>query len=356
MKNIEAREESGTPDIIGSVRIGIILMIKERITHDFIINKEELIDKRAKERLLSIKNLYLIGNVKVPRIPIYSFVIKFNKKLLHYNFIAALLNDLFGIQSRGGCSCASVYGQQELGISEELSAKLEKLVCNGNEIFRPGYTRINLPYFYNENINDYVINAIDFISQNGWKYLPHYAYKVESGEFYNRLTETEKRKWLNQINFKNGEFVLPELIQKDRIVITKKELDKHFSDVVNLTANIKNLSKQFIGKSQFNNNIVFKDIDLRWFLLSDDIDETLYNEDDSKLVTNMIDLKLDNKFEIKFAHENNDTFVEEKNNHEHEIIENNTEIMEVSCFNMEMNVMENQEDKKFIFPEYCLFL
>jgi len=79
-------------------------------------------------------------------------LIKFNGKFLHYNFIASLLNDLFGVQSRGGCSCASTYGQECLGMNKETTDDYEKIVCSGKEIFRPGYVRLNLPYFYPDHV------------------------------------------------------------------------------------------------------------------------------------------------------------------------------------------------------------
>jgi len=81
-------------------------------------------------------------------IPIYAFVIKFNGRLFHPNFVSALLNDLFGIQSRPGCSCASLYVQNSLGIDGCQIDILEKLILDGKEIFKPGYTRINIPFFY----------------------------------------------------------------------------------------------------------------------------------------------------------------------------------------------------------------
>lgn len=157
VRNIEAREESGTPDVIGTIRVGLVLMIRQKIPHDYIITRDERINSIVMTHFKKIPNLYVIGDVNAKRLPIYSFVIKFNGRLLHYNFVSILLNDLFGIQSRGGCSCASIYGQESLGIDENLAEELEKIVCNGKEIFRPGYTRVNFPYFY----PDYVFNVLN---------------------------------------------------------------------------------------------------------------------------------------------------------------------------------------------------
>jgi hypothetical protein len=103
------------------------------------------------------------------------------------------LNDLFGVQSRPGCSCASTYGQQALGLDEQSVEILEKLVCTGSEIFRPGYSRINLPYFYPMYVIEYIVEAIEFVAKYGWLFLSHYAFKIESAKYYHRNEDEEKR-------------------------------------------------------------------------------------------------------------------------------------------------------------------
>jgi len=238
------REESGTPDIIGSVRIGLCLMIKEKVTDDIIISKERELNSYIMNELKTIPNLFLLGQSNnQERIPIYSFVIKFSGRIFHYNFISSLLNDLFGIQSRGGCSCASTYGQKCLGLEEEYIEQLEKVVCNGAEIFRPGYTRVNFPYFYEKEFIDYIIYSIKFVAKYGYLFLSHYAFKIESGVYYHRSEEDERRKWLNQIDFIDGKIVIPSLYDENDKRLSKHDLEKMKKDADDIIKDMKNITK-----------------------------------------------------------------------------------------------------------------
>lgn len=115
---------------------------------------------------------------------------------LHHNFVTKLLNDLFGIQSRSGCACAGPYAEYLLGISEELAEKYltslshksesssrKDWVSNNIEILKPGFTRFNLPFFFDESRVDFVLEAIEFVCEHGWKFLPQYNFSIETGKF-----------------------------------------------------------------------------------------------------------------------------------------------------------------------------
>ena len=104
-------------------------------------------------------------------------------RFLHYNFVCALLNDLFGIQSRGGCMCAGPYSQVLLGLNESDSFKIENALLEKHEILRPGYTRISLPFWMLHDEIEYVINAILIIAEHGWKFLSLYRYNHKTGEW-----------------------------------------------------------------------------------------------------------------------------------------------------------------------------
>eukprot|EP01083_Nonionella_stella_P149395 474435_1 len=113
LDNIEEREEGGTPDIIGSVRAAFVFMIKDHLSTHFIEEREKRYLSYFLSETASCDNLVMIGNTKCNRLPVLSFLITYAAcdvtKYLHYNFIAALFNDLFGIQGRGGCACAGMY-------------------------------------------------------------------------------------------------------------------------------------------------------------------------------------------------------------------------------------------------------
>jgi len=375
------REESGTPDIIGSVRIGLCLMIKEKVTDDLIINKERELNSYIMNELKECPNLFILGNTKkLEKIPIYSFVIKFSGKIFHFNYISSLLNDLFGIQSRGGCSCASTYGQKCLGLEENYIEDLEKIVCNGAEIFRPGYTRVNFPYFYSKEIIDYILYSIKFVAKYGYLFLSHYAFKIESGEYYHRSEEEDRRKWLNDIDFIDGKIIIPALYNENDKKICIEDLEKMKKKSIEILKDMKNITKHTLGKSKINHKILFDEKEEhRWFLIPDDLDYlNIINNFDNILEDEKSDrdyiVKVDNErfktLSIKFNLEklNNFELKRDKNNRE-KVIESKIEPNDI-IFSKDLNddndcdlntidtdISKNKKSNKKnidlnLFPEY----
>jgi hypothetical protein len=123
----------------------------------------------------------VLGNTEVDRLAIVSFRIKHDDKFLHYGFVAALLNDIFGIQARGGCSCAGPYGHTLLGMGMAYSKALESELLNGNMLLRPGWVRINFNYFIDEETYQYLVGAIELVAAHGWRLLPFYHFDQASG-------------------------------------------------------------------------------------------------------------------------------------------------------------------------------
>lgn len=109
--DIEIREEGGTPDIIGSIRAGLVFQLKDKIGCTIIEKREDELVKRFFEYFANLNSLIILGSKQAPRLAIFSFLIYVPriKKYLHYNFVSSLLNDLFGIQVRSGCACAGPY-------------------------------------------------------------------------------------------------------------------------------------------------------------------------------------------------------------------------------------------------------
>ena len=106
LRDIERREEGGTPDIVGSIRAGLVFRVKSAVGTDVIREQEESFTHRALHRWEENTNIEVLGSHDLPRLSIVSFVVRHEGRYLHHNFVVALLNDLFGIQARGGCSCA----------------------------------------------------------------------------------------------------------------------------------------------------------------------------------------------------------------------------------------------------------
>ena len=112
-KEIELREEGGTPSIVGAVRAGLAVQLKEAVGSESIMSLEEDLCRRVFSQWEAVKELVIVGPHHIPRLPVFSFLIRHppSGKFLHHNFVCSLLNDLFGIQARGGCSCAGPYAQ-----------------------------------------------------------------------------------------------------------------------------------------------------------------------------------------------------------------------------------------------------
>jgi selenocysteine lyase/cysteine desulfurase len=185
--NIEELEEAGTPGILQDVRTGLAFDLKENVGETTIRDREHRQQKKTIDRLLNIKNLVLLGNNNLPKVNIFSFLIRSRfGKLLHPNFVTSLLNDLFGIQTRAGCSCASMFGQKLLGIDLLLSRRYKDALFDGNELMRVGYVRFNVPYFFNDADVDFLLDAIEFVAEFGWLFLPSYKFDYDTGIWKSR--------------------------------------------------------------------------------------------------------------------------------------------------------------------------
>ena len=180
------REEGGTPAIVESIRCGLVFQLKEAVGADEIRRREEDFIGRAIASWSENPNLEILGNVAAQRLSIVSFVVRHQRRYLHHNFVVAVLNDLFGIQSRGGCSCAGPYGHRLLGIDIERSHQFEREIARGCEGIKPGWVRVNFNYFVSETVFQYVLDAVHLVAEQGWKLLPDYRFDAGSGLWRHR--------------------------------------------------------------------------------------------------------------------------------------------------------------------------
>ena len=139
----ELREEGGTPAIVESVRAGLVLKLKQSVGAEFIMSREEQLRQRFMDRFQHNENMVILGSGAGAKLPIFSFLIKHPQSglFLHYNFVVALLNDLFGIQTRGGCACAGPFMQQLLGLSRDLVRRYEAVLVEDSRLDRVALRR-----------------------------------------------------------------------------------------------------------------------------------------------------------------------------------------------------------------------
>ena len=121
VRNIEEREEAGTPNILGDIRAGLAFKLKNQIGIEAINRIDQQILNVVRERAKRMPNVVFHGNLELKRVPIFVVSIRAFGKILHYNFVCNLLNDLFGIFTRGECSCTGQHGHELLSFYSTLS-------------------------------------------------------------------------------------------------------------------------------------------------------------------------------------------------------------------------------------------
>jgi selenocysteine lyase/cysteine desulfurase len=198
------REEGGTPAIIESIRAGLVFKLKSAVGEDTIEELERSFVRRAIESWSANSRIRILGNTEATRLSIVSFLIEDDGKYLHHNYVVALLNDLFGIQARGGCSCAGPYGHRLLGIDMDRSSRFRDAINSGCEGIKPGWVRVNFNYFISETVFDYVLDAVQLVADAGWKLLPYYRFSVESGLWRHRDHQRSGGFGFEDLSFDSG--------------------------------------------------------------------------------------------------------------------------------------------------------
>lgn len=205
----EHREEGGTPAIIESIRAGLVFKLKAAVGAETIRRREHSFIRRAIESWQANPAIQILGNPEADRLSIVSFTVRAPEHLgrgrfLHYNFVVALLNDLLGIQSRGGCSCAGPYGHRLLGIDRYHSDLFDSEIAAGCEVIRPGWVRINFNYFISEEEFEYLVEAVHLIANDGWRLLPDYRFDPASTVWRHRDGNPQPPLGLDAVRFGEG--------------------------------------------------------------------------------------------------------------------------------------------------------
>jgi len=186
--DIEEREKAGTPGVLQTLKAGLAFQIKDAVGVPAIERRERELLRRTLQRFGDNPNIDVLGNPDPERrISIVSFNLRDSRgKYLHPKFVTTLLNDLFGIQSRAGCSCAGPYGHRLLDIDHETSEQYRKWIKKGFCGIKPGWCRISLHYVMDDLEVDYILDAIDFVAAEGHRFLPLYNFDVHSGAWLHK--------------------------------------------------------------------------------------------------------------------------------------------------------------------------
>ena len=194
---IEEREKAGTPGVLQTLKAGLVFQLKDAVGVDVIHERELEFTERALSSWGENDNIEVLGNPDPgSRVGIISFNIRDgNGKYLHHKFLTVLLNDLFGIQSRAGCSCAGPYGHRLLEIDDETSEKYRSAVREGYCGLKPGWCRVGLHWVMDDAEANYVIDAVRFLAREGHAFLNLYDFNLETGTWSHKYATGELQKF-----------------------------------------------------------------------------------------------------------------------------------------------------------------
>ena len=181
--DIEERERAGTPGVLQTVKAALAFLVKDAVSVERIERRERELLDRAFARWRANPGLEVLGDPDpAKRIGVVSFSVRGQGgRALHPKFVTVLLNDLFGVQSRAGCSCAGPYGHDLMGIDETASELYRDAIRRGYAGFKPGWCRVGFHYAMDDAEADYLIDAVDFVGRRGGRFLPQYRFDPRSG-------------------------------------------------------------------------------------------------------------------------------------------------------------------------------
>ena len=177
--DIEVREDGGTPAFLQTIKTALAIQLKEKMGVKNILEREKELHKIIWKRFSEMENVHLLADNFFDRLGVYSFYIK----ELHFNLAVQLLNDKYGIQVRGGCSCAGTYGHILLDVDKNLSTTITNHINEGDLSLKPGWVRMSIhPTMSNEEVI-YIMDAIEAVSTNHFNWAKEYNYNNSSNDF-----------------------------------------------------------------------------------------------------------------------------------------------------------------------------
>lgn len=193
--NIEVREDGGTPGFLQAMRAALAVRLKDALDPERMRHREHEQAERLLRGLARVPGVQLLAPAVRDRLPIASFYIDH----LHYNLVVRLLSDRFGVQARGGCSCAGTYGHYLLHVGPEQSHEITSRIDQGDLSGKPGWVRVSVhPTTPDEEV-DAVVDAVDQIARDGARWSSDYVYSPASNEFRHRHLRPDgtARRWFD---------------------------------------------------------------------------------------------------------------------------------------------------------------
>lgn len=184
VSNLEAREDGGTPGFLQAIRVALCLQLKEQMQPVLMQRREQQLLERLFHGLDGIAGLHILATEHRQRLGIVSLYLD----NLHYNLVVRLLSDRFGIQVRGGCSCAGTYGHYLLQVDRQRSHAITDRVDQGDLSSKPGWVRLSLHPTMTDQDVDYVTDALRQVARYGEQWQAEYQYDAQTNEFCHRVS------------------------------------------------------------------------------------------------------------------------------------------------------------------------
>jgi selenocysteine lyase/cysteine desulfurase len=191
--DIEVKEDGGTPGFLQGIKAALAVKLKEKMNTAKMGLREKKLISIAFKRLSGIKGLHLLAENVTDRLGIFSFYID----NVHHNLATSILNDRFGIQVRGGCSCAGTYGHFLLNVDFDQSKLITDKIDAGDFSMKPGWVRLSLHPTMTDDELIYITDAIALTAENAVKWEKDYSYDIHTNEFKHKLFNFSRAGWFS---------------------------------------------------------------------------------------------------------------------------------------------------------------
>jgi len=188
--SLEAREEAGTPDVIGDIRAALAFIVKDALGATAIGRRNAELVQRARSAWNGVERLEMLGAQKPQRLPIFSFRVKDGQGgYVHQQLVTRMLSDRFGIQARGGCACAGPYVHRLLSIDVEQSERIRQAILSGDEMRKPGFVRLNLSVLLSDDDIDFILASVARLAGDSGEHAHGYDVDASRAIFFPRTDE-----------------------------------------------------------------------------------------------------------------------------------------------------------------------
>ncbi|XP_075256950.1 uncharacterized protein LOC142349352 [Convolutriloba macropyga] len=295
LDDIEAREESGTPPVVQSIRAGLVYKVKETVGSKIIEDRETFLAAKAIQRLKTIPGLRVLGSLHIERVPIFAFLVLHEDSglYLHHSYINQLFNDLFGLQVRSGCACAGPYAIDLLGMDEDMENRFLKAFDSDISkvgSLKPGFCRFNLAFYASDQESDFILDVLEFVCRYGIYLLPFYNLDVATGVWSHKSSNEKTHKFRHLDEFRCTDVITEDLTHtnlssKQFSRLKLKTYNRYLRDAELIVKRIMDGQEKFPDRKDTKANDGF-DEPLTWFMTPKESLQWVQNPTMAKMQSN----------------------------------------------------------------------